>query len=102
MTCDFFQARGHRTIAEDAATLSGYTHCIGHGIGMDVHEAPVFSAGAHNTTRLQPGHVFTFEPGLYYPDENVACRLEDILWVAPDGTIETLTDYPYDLIVPMG
>jgi Xaa-Pro aminopeptidase len=51
--------------------------------------------------RLAPGVVITIEPGLYYPDKNLGVRLEDTLWVRPDGIFEVLADYPQDLVLPM-
>jgi Xaa-Pro aminopeptidase len=41
--------------------------------------------------------VITVEPGLYYPDRGLGVRIEDLLYVRPDGTFENLTPFPYDL-----
>lgn len=101
MACAFFEARGHPTIGSDPQTLEGYVHGLGHGVGLDVHEAPSFFDHAGNTTCLTPGHVFTLEPGLYYPDQGMGCRIEDTLWLDEHGHVCNLTAYPYDLIVPM-
>jgi Xaa-Pro aminopeptidase len=101
MACAFFRDRGHPTIEDDPATQQGYVHSLGHGVGLDIHEAPRFQDDASNQARLRPGHLFAFEPGLYYPDQGMGCRLEDVLWVGEDGTIHTLTDLPYTLVVPM-
>ncbi len=101
MTSDFLRARGHPTTADDPQTLRGYVHTLGHGLGLDIHEAPFFSDTPDNTTILKPGHVFTTEPGLYYPDEGYGCRLEDVIWIDEEGTVHNLTDYPYDLVIPM-
>ena len=73
-------------------------HTLGHGVGLDVHEEPFFRA----ETLLRPGHVFTIEPGLYYPDEGMGCRIEDVLWIDESGGVHNLTDFPYDLVIPMG
>jgi Xaa-Pro aminopeptidase len=43
----------------------------------------------------------TIEPGLYYPEEGMGCRLEDTVWVRPDGRMEILAEYPYDFVLPM-
>jgi Xaa-Pro aminopeptidase len=101
MACAFFEARGHPTIGSDPGTLEGYVHGLGHGVGLDIHEAPSFFDYAGNTARLMPGHVFTLEPGLYYPGQGMGCRIEDTLWLDEHGDICNLTDYPYDLVVPM-
>lgn len=100
-TCAFFAARGHPTLVETPDTLEGYVHSLGHGLGLDIHEAPLFSDTPSNTTDLAPGHVFTLEPGLYYPDRGMGCRLEDVIWMDAEGAWHNLTDFPYDLIVPM-
>lgn len=98
LTCAFYRDRGHPTVEESPATLSGYVHTLGHGVGLDVHEEPFFRA----ETLLRPGHVFTIEPGLYYPDEGMGCRIEDVLWIDESGGVHNLTDFPYDLVIPMG
>jgi Xaa-Pro aminopeptidase len=65
----------------------------GHAIGLRNHEAPFLDVG--DETRVQPGMVFTIEPGLY--DGQVGgFRHSDTVAVTPDG-IEILTDYPRDL-----
>jgi Xaa-Pro aminopeptidase len=45
--------------------------------------------------------VVTIEPGLYYPDRGLGCRLEDTVWVRPDGAMEVLAEYPMDLVLPV-
>ena len=54
-----------------------------------------------DTHRLAPGVIITSEPGLYYPEKGMGFRIEDTLWVRPDGKIEILADYPYDFVLPM-
>lgn len=101
MTCAHFQERGHNTVEDDPKALHGYLHNLGHGIGLDVHEPPWFRDIPQNITCLAPGHVFAIEPGLYYPDEEIGVRLEDVIWIDENSEIQTLTDYPYTLVVPM-
>jgi Xaa-Pro aminopeptidase len=101
MTCACFSERGHPTIADDPATQNGYVHSVGHGVGLDIHEAPRFQDVPNNSTTITPGHVFAFEPGLYYPENGMGCRVEDVLWIAEDGEVHNLTNLPYDLVVPM-
>ncbi len=101
MACTHFRERGHPTIADTPNTMSGYVHGLGHGVGLELHEAPSFRPVSSNTTCLKPGHVFTVEPGLYYPEEERGCRLEDVFWIDEDGTFHNLTDFPYTLVIPM-
>ena len=58
--------------------MEGFFHGTGHGLGLDIHEAP--RVGATSTGRLQPGHVVTVEPGLYYPEIG-GVRLENVALV---------------------
>ncbi|MBU0704021.1 MAG: M24 family metallopeptidase [Chloroflexi bacterium] len=99
MTCDFFESRGHSTVATDSKIESGYVHTLGHGLGLAIHEEPRFADVPSNTDVLQPGHVFTCEPGLYYPDRGFGMRIEDDLWIDPDGKVHNLTDFPKDLVI---
>jgi len=99
--CELFESQGHKTIRQDSQLESGYVHSLGHGLGLDVHERPWFGKGAKPEDILAPGSVVTIEPGLYYPEKGMGCRLEDSVWVRPDGKMEILADYPYDLVLPM-
>lgn len=100
-TCELFESRGHPTIKSNPATLEGYVHGLGHGIGLHVHELPRLGLYATSLDVLSPGVVVTVEPGLYYPERGFGVRIEDTLWVRPDGEIEILADYPYDLVIPV-
>ena len=99
MTCQEFAKRGHPTILDTPETTDGYNHSLGHGLGLDVHEAPAFSHLELNDDLLAPGSVFTFEPGLYYPERGMGVRLEDTLWARPDGELELLAEFPKDLVL---
>jgi len=95
--CDLFESRGHKTIRQDEKLLEGYVHGLGHGIGLEVHERPNLGGTAQNRDRIEPGSLFTIEPGLYYPSRGLGVRIEDVVYARPDGTFENLTPIPYDL-----
>ena len=96
--CQAFEARGHATLRTDAKATSGYVHTLGHGVGLDVQEPP-YTRPEDKTAAFASGMVFTIEPGLYYPDRGLGVRLEDTVWLRPDGTLETLADFPTDLLL---
>jgi Xaa-Pro aminopeptidase len=99
-TCELFEAQGHPTIKSDPQTQEGYVHSLGHGVGLYIHEYPRFSSN-FKEDRLAPGSVVTVEPGLYYPEKGMGVRLENTIWVRPDGKMEVLADYPLDLVLPV-
>jgi len=100
-TCELFEAQGHLTIKDDPAHEEGYVHSLGHGLGLHVHERPWSGSTATQDDILTPGVIVTIEPGLYYPEKGMGCRLEDTVWVTPDGEMEILADFPLDLILPI-
>ena len=83
--------------ARDIITAGGYgpcfTHRLGHGCGMDCHEPPDVSAASH--TPLEPGMIFSIEPGIYLPGK-FGVRIEDLVLVTQDGC-EVLNQYPKNL-----
>ncbi len=99
--CELFEAQGHPTVRKDPLTRNGYVHSFAHGLGLDIHERP--STGRDTTAEdvLKPGMVITVEPGLYYPERGLGVRIEDAVYMHPDGTIEILAPYPYDLVIPL-
>ncbi len=99
--CELFESQGHPTVQSNPQTQEGYVHSLGHGLGLAVHEAPWFGVTSTEADRLEPGVVVTIEPGLYYPDRGLGCRLEDTVYVRPDGQIEILAAYPHDLVLPV-
>jgi Xaa-Pro aminopeptidase len=100
-TCELFEARGHPTIKDNPQTTDGYVHSLGHGVGLNIHERPWFGRQGGEADKLAPGSVVTIEPGLYYPERGLGVRLEDTVWVRPDGGMQILADYPLDLVLPM-
>ncbi|MCL4269367.1 MAG: Xaa-Pro peptidase family protein [Anaerolineales bacterium] len=101
MTCEFFESKGHQTPLNTKAPIEGYVHSLGHGVGLNIHERPFSGLTASDDQRLKPGVIITSEPGLYYPEKGMGFRIEDTLWVRPDGVMEKLVDYPYDFVLPM-
>ena len=101
MACEYFESKGHKSQLNTENPLDGYVHSLGHGVGLYIHERPFSGLTVDDTHRLAPGVVITSEPGLYYPEKGMGFRIEDTLWVRPDGKIEILADYPYDFVLPM-
>ena len=101
LTCELFEKNGHQTPQNTQAPVEGYVHSIGHGVGLNIHERPWSHLSASDDNILKPGVVFTSEPGLYYPEKGLGVRIEDTYWVRPDGKIEILAEYPYDIVLKM-
>ena len=81
VTCESVDLAGRRII-EKAGYGKCFTHRIGHGLGLDVHEYPYLVRG--NKSKLEPGMVFSVEPGVYLPGK-WGIRIEDIVYVTEDG-----------------
>jgi Xaa-Pro aminopeptidase len=100
MVCDLFERYGHATIRGEEPPLEGYVHGLGHGLGLQIHEAPRFSHLVPDAL-LEVGNVFTCEPGLYYPSKGFGVRIEDSLYVDTDGQVKPITDFPKDLVIAL-
>jgi Xaa-Pro aminopeptidase len=84
-----------RDVLAAAGHAEHFTHGTGHGVGLEIHEAP--SLGYHADGRLADRTPVTVEPGVYLPDRG-GVRIEDTLVVRAAGT-QTLTDTTTDLLV---
>ncbi len=84
-----------RKVVVDAGYGKYFNHRTGHGLGLEIHEPPYIVSG--NKTLLQPGMVFTVEPGIYIAGR-VGVRIEDDIVITRDGS-ETLSTLPRELTV---
>ncbi|MDN7240253.1 Xaa-Pro peptidase family protein [Planococcus sp. N028] len=84
-----------RQVIEDAGYGEFFTHRLGHGLGISVHEFP--SLHGSNDMKMESGMVFTIEPGVYVPGK-VGVRIEDDVAVTADG-VEVLTKFPKELLI---
>jgi Xaa-Pro aminopeptidase len=84
-----------RAVLEDAGYGEQFTHRLGHGIGLDTHEAPYLMPGG--TTVLEAGMAFTIEPGAYLAGR-FGIRIEDTVILGTDG-VEPVTVTPHAPLV---
>jgi Xaa-Pro aminopeptidase len=94
-TCDLFESAGYATqrTTGQGGGLDGFQHSLGHGVGLEVHEAPPLGLAGHDP--LVPGDVIAIEPGLW--DGQIGGVIfEDLVLVTETGC-EVLTQFPYDL-----
>jgi len=85
--------RAVRAFFEKNGLMPHWRHHVGHALGMGIHEAPFFDIG--DGSIMQPGMVFSVEPGIYIPDF-AGFRHSDTILVT-EGGFEMLTYYPRDL-----
>ena len=86
-----------RDIIEGAGYHGCFGHSLGHGVGLLIHEKPSLSPNAPAESKLQRGHTFTVEPGIYI-EGLYGCRIEDMCCIRPDGTVTDFTHSPKELI----
>jgi Xaa-Pro aminopeptidase len=82
-----------RDVIAEAGWSERFEHGTGHGVGLDIHEAPTVSP--LGTAILAPGVVVTVEPGVYLPGVG-GVRIEDTLVVTEDGS-RPLTTFTKDV-----
>ena len=84
-----------RTVIADAGQAAYFPHGLGHGVGLEVHEAPLI--GYRATGTIEARTPLTIEPGIYLPGRG-GVRIEDTL-VVRDGEPDLLTHSPRELLV---
>jgi Xaa-Pro aminopeptidase len=99
VACECFEDAGYptlRTKAPGETLRSGFYFCLGHGAGLDVHEAPLLCVGS--TTALAAGDVIAVvEPGLVVPGVGGA-GVEDLIWVTDEGGDRLTGSFGYRLV----
>jgi Xaa-Pro aminopeptidase len=83
-----------RVPIEAAGLGEAYGHGLGHGVGIQIHEAPVLRPESNDV--LEPGNAVTVEPGIYLPGE-LGVRIEDLVVVTPEGC-DRLTRFSKELV----
>jgi len=99
LACDFFREKGYPVVKDNPNTEDGYTHALGHGVGLAVHEPPVMGIGDKDI--LSKGNVFAIEPSLIDTGRGLAVRIEDTFYIDNEGKAVSMTDVPYDLVIPV-
>jgi Xaa-Pro aminopeptidase len=82
-----------RAVIEAAGHGDRFGHGLGHGVGLELHEAPRLSLRSDDI--LAPGEVVTVEPGIYLPGQ-LGVRIEDLVVVTEDG-VRNLSSLPKEL-----
>lgn len=85
-----------RSVIERAGFGQYFGHGLGHSLGLEIHENPRASRTYHK--RFVTSNIITVEPGIYIPGE-FGVRIEDMIWLPPEGGKENLTRFPKELTV---
>ena len=91
-TCGFIESFARKTLGKKQKLLP---HALGHGVGIEIHEAPGFRQGSPE--KLQPNMIVTIEPGIYRPNK-YGIRIEDDVLITKKG-YTVLTKTPKRLII---
>lgn len=83
-------------IIDKGGYRESFSHGLGHGVGLDIHEAPWLSV-ARPPVELAPGMAITVEPGIYLPGWG-GVRIEDLILITETGS-ETLSHYPKEPLI---
>ena len=83
-----------RTFLHKAGLDRYFVHGTGHGVGLEIHEAPSISARSNDV--IESGDLFTLEPGVYLPGQ-FGIRIEDMVWVNGNGC-HRLNRVPHELV----
>jgi Xaa-Pro aminopeptidase len=97
LACDVFEGAGHptgRSKAPGETLREGFYFALGHGVGLEVHEAPLLGRIGDDT--LIEGDVIAVEPGTSVSALG-GCRVEDLLLVTADGSERLTGTFPYGL-----
>ena len=84
-----------RNYLNDQGVGKYFAHGTGHGVGLDIHEAPRVGGGVEDV--LEPGYIVTVEPGIYI-EGKAGVRIEDTLCITSNGA-EVLTTFPKELAI---
>jgi len=88
--------RAARQVIEEAGLGERFGHGLGHGVGLEVHEAPVLHPEHSYRSTLERGNVLTVEPGVYLPGLG-GVRIEDLVLVGEEGP-QVLTTFTRELV----
>ena len=86
-----------RSVIREAGYGDAFSHSLGHGVGIYIHESPSLSPRAAEDARLATGNVVTVEPGIYL-EGRFGCRIEDMIAINTDGTVRNFTKSPKNLM----
>ncbi len=85
-----------RQVIHEAGYGDYFHNRVGHGLGIEVHEAP--SVHAENQDHAETGLLFTIEPGIYIPGFG-GVRIEDNVYINEQGDVQVLTTFPKDQLI---